>query len=307
MDLTNPIFNDEEAARKHLERIRWPHGPACPHCGEAENIRKMEGKSHRPGLYKCRSCRKPFSVTVKTIFERSKIPLHKWVLATHLMCSSKKGYSAHQLHRTLGVTYKTAWFMAHRIRESMRETKHDNKLGGGGSPVEADETYWGNKGKHRKGARGWAHKEKILSLVDRKTGKVRSFHVASVNAKTLRPILNQQIEADSHLMTDEAGVYRSKRPNIAADYSNHSVVVHHIGEYVRGDAHTNTVEGYFSILKRGMNGVYQHCSPAHLKRYVGEFDFRYNYRSGLGYDDIDRASIALKGADGKRLMYGGPN
>lgn len=185
LTLNNPIFNDEDEARKFLEKTRWPDGPICPHCGVIDEAHRLDGKAHRKGLMQCKACRKQFSITVGTIFERSKVPLHKWLLATHLLTSSKKGYSAHQLHRNIGVTYKTAWFMAHRIREAMREPNHDDddKFGSGGSAVEADETYWGNKGKHRKGARGWAHKEKILSLVDRKSGRVRSFHVATVNAR----------------------------------------------------------------------------------------------------------------------------
>ncbi len=297
-DLTNPIFHDENAARGYLEQTRWPNGPFCPHCGEAENIRKLEGTSHRPGLYQCRSCREQFTITVGTLYERSKVPLHKWMLATHLMTSSKKGYSAHQLHRTIGVTYKTAWFMAHRIREAMREPSHDSKLGSGGGTVEADETYWGNKGKQRKGARGYAHKKKVVSLVER-GGKVRSYHVKEVNSATLRPILQEQIAAEAKLMTDEAKVYKS----IGKGFASHETVTHSIDEYVRGNVHTNTIENYFSVLKRGMTGVYQHCGKQHLKRYVGEFDFRYNNRVRLGIDDAARTLTALKGITGKRLTY----
>ena len=297
-DLTNPIFHDENAARGYLEQTRWPNGPFCPHCGEAENIRKLEGTSHRPGLYQCRSCREQFTITVGTLYERSKVPLHKWMLATHLMTSSKKGYSAHQLHRTIGVTYKTAWFMAHRIREGMREPLYDTQLGSGGGTVEADEAYWGNKGKQRKGARGYAHKEKIVSLVER-GGKVRSYHVKEVNSATLRPILQEQIAAEAKLMTDEAKVYKS----IGKDFASHETVTHGIAEYVRDNVHTNTIENYFSVLKRGMTGVYQHCGKQHLKRYVGEFDFRYNHRVRLGIDDAARTLAALQGIEGKRLTY----
>ena len=305
MYLDNPIFHDEDKAREHLEAVRWPNGPFCPHCGEAENVRKLEGKSHRPGLYQCRSCRQQFTVTVGTVFERSKVPIHKWLLATHLMCASKKGYSAHQLHRTIGVTYKTAWFMAHRIREAMRENSN-GPLGSGGGTVEADETYWGNtrskKRQKPKGARGYAHKEKIVSLVER-GGRVRSDHVPEVNAETLRQHLTAQIHQSAKLMTDESSLYTK----VGREFADHGVVNHSIDEYVRGSAHTNTIEGYFSILKRGLKGTYHHVEPHHLKRYVGEFDFRYNYRIRLGYDDTARAEIALRGIGGKRLTYRRPH
>ena len=302
-DLTDPIYQDADMAREHLESIRWPDGPFCPHCGEAEAITKLKGKSHRPGLYKCRSCRKPFSVTVGTVFERSKVPLNKWVLATHLMSASKKGMSAHQMHRMLGVTYKTAWFMAHRIREAMRDL-NAGPMGGSGKTVEADETFIGGKEKNRHKSKrakkrlggSWG-KETVFSLVERE-GKVRSVHTPSVSASTLRPILVAQIDADTTLVTDDAGQYR----HMHRDF-DHEVVNHGIGEYVRGDAHTNTVEGYFSILKRGVTGTYHHVSQQHLKRYLAEFDFRYNEREALGVDDSDRARKALQGIWGKRLTY----
>ncbi len=297
-DLNNPIFQDKDAARAYLEAIRWPDGAFCPHCGEAEKVSALKGKSHRPGLYQCKSCRKQFSVTVGTLFERSKVPLNKWLLATHLLCSSKKGMSTHQLHRMLGVTYKTAWFMTHRIREAMREPVLPDSLGGGGSTVEADETYWGDKGKHRK-ARSPNPKEKVLTLIER-GGRARSFHVESVKGETLKPILKEQIKADTHLMTDDAKVYKK----IGIAFASHNTVNHSIGEYVRGNIHSNTVEGYFSILKRGLVGTYQHVSAKHLKRYLGEFDFRYNYRTKLGYTDKQRADAALRGIEGKRLTYG---
>lgn len=306
-DLKNPIFNDDEKAREHLEMIRWPSGPFCPHCGELENVRRMEGKSHQSGMLYCRACRKKFTVTVGTIFERSHIPLSKWMLAYHLMCASKKGISAHQLHRMLGVTYKSAWFMAHRIRETMKPGD-PSPLGGSGKIVEADETYVGGKekNKHAKDrkhqGRGPVGKKAVLSLVER-GGKVRSTHVPAVNAKTLAPILSEQLHASTRLMTDEARVYMP----IGKDFAEHHAVNHGIGEYVRGDAHTNTIEGYFSIFKRGMNGTYQHCSERHLKRYLCEFDFRYNNRIGLGVDDNERAMRALKGVTGKRLTYNQPN
>lgn len=305
INLTDPIYNDENKARAYLEGIRWPDGPYCPHCGEADSaqITKMRGKSHRPGLYKCKSCRKAFTVTVGTLFERSKVPLHKWVLATHLLCSSKKGMSAHQLHRMLGVTYKTAWFMAHRIRESMRD-QHPGPMGGPGKTVEADETYWSGQKETFVSGRGWIkrpgtkHSMKILTLVERE-GRARSFHVPEVNAKTLRPILVQQIDRKSRLMTDEARVYRK----VGKEFSKHERVNHSIHEYVRGDAGTQVIENYFSIFKRGLTGVYQHVSPKHLKRYLCEFDFRYNERVGLGVSDAQRAAKALHGIAGKRLTY----
>ncbi|MCP5137594.1 MAG: IS1595 family transposase [Gammaproteobacteria bacterium] len=304
-DLTAPIYTDPEAARQHLEAIRWPNGTACPHCGEAENVKPLHGASHRNGLYKCYSCKGHFSVTVGTVFEKSKVPLNKWVLAAHLFASSKKGISAHQLHRTLGVTYKTAWFMMHRLREAARDDNPDS-MGGGGTVVEVDETFIGHdtsiKPRGQKKGRGYHHKQKVLALVER-GGRVRSTHVPAVNAATLRPILREQIKADSHIMTDEAGQYCLTKTPLSAEFLSHEYVQHGIGEYVRGDIHTNTIEGYFSIFKRGMKGIYQHCRPHHLKRYLCEFDFRYNFRVALGYSDDERAELLLKGIDGKRLTY----
>jgi transposase-like protein len=299
-DLNKPKFQDADKAREYLENLRWPNGPVCPHCGNLGGW-PIEGEKSRPGLYKCTAypCRKQFTVTVGTVFERSKIPLNKWLIAVHLMCASKKGVSAHQLHRMLGVTYKTAWFMSHRIREAMTEAP-DGLLGSGGGIVEADETF-GNERKPRqqgKKGRGYEHKTKILSLVER-SGRVRSFHVPAVNAETLKPYLKAHIAADARLMTDEAGQYRS----IGNEFSEHGVVHHGIGEYVRGDIHSNTVESYFSIFKRGLKGTFHHVSAKHLNRYCGEFDFRYNYRSAAGFGDNERANIALLGIAGKRLMY----
>jgi transposase-like protein len=303
--LNSPHFQDADAAREYLEAIRWPEGPVCPHCGLMGEAYRLVGKGGkkgekaRAGLLKCAGCRKQFSVTVGTVFERSKIPLNVWLQATFLLCSSKKGMSSHQLHRTLGVTYKTAWFMSHRIREAMREL-NPPKMGGGGGFVEADETFWGNKGKNKRQggkppARGWHHKEKIFSLVER-GGKVRSWHVDKVNAATLRPIIREQVHADTHIRTDEGSHYHG----IGEHFASHETVTHSIHEYVRGDAHTNVIENYFSILKRGMNGIYQHCGKAHLKRYVGEFDFRYNHRE---ISDPERTDTALAGIEGKRLTY----
>ncbi len=294
-------FHDEDAARKYLETLRWPNGPICPHCGTSGRVCRIEsqskekGKGARPGLLFCGECRKQFSVTVGTVFEHSKVPLHKWVLATHLLCSSKKGISSHQLHRILDVTYKTAWFMTHRIREAM---KIDNpEMLGGNNPVEADETFVGNK-PGKKIRRGFGHKNAVFSLVER-NGEVRSFHVANVTANTLKPILKEQVTSAAHLMTDDAGQYRL----IGPEFAKHDVVVHSVGEYVRGNVHTNTVECFFSIFKRGIYGVYQHVSPCHLHRYTTEFDFRYNHREKLGFDDTEREAAALQGISGKRLTY----
>ena len=296
-DLTSPIYRDNDAARRYLESVRWPDGPYCPHCGVFDGVHRLGGKAGAAGLLHCRTCRKKFTVTVGTLYERSHIPLHKWLLATHFLSASKKGMSAHQLHRMLGVTYKTAWFMAHRIREGMRDIKPD-PVGGQNKVVEADETYIGGKAKNR--AFGPPpKKEAVFALVERE-GKVHSFHVPAVNAKTLRPILVTHADRDSYLMTDEAGAYI----RVGREYSGHGTVNHSINEYVRGGFwYTNTVENYFSILKRGITGVYQHVSQQHLKRYLGEFDFRYNEREGLGVTDDERAVKALKGITGKRLTY----
>ena len=295
--LNEPWFNDAEAAREHLEAIRWPNGPICPHCGGVEKIHKVTGTKHRAGLYACRDCNGHFTVTVGTLFERSHIPLHKWFQAVYFLCSSKKGMSAHQLHRTLGVTYKTAWFMFHRIREGMKEGSWPGQLGGTGKTVEADETFIGNR-KDRQKARGFRHKHAVVSLVER-GGKVRSFKVEGVNTNTLRKVLLEQVDPASTLMTDDANFYK----RIGKEFADHQAVNHSEEEYVRGLAHTNTIEGYFSIFKRGMKGVYQHCGEKHLKRYLTEFDFRYNHRASLGWNDQQRTIAALKGIDGRRLTY----
>jgi transposase-like protein len=293
--LSNPRFHDEKAARKHLEALRWPSGPVCPHCGGTERNSRLNGKAHREGLLFCGDCRTQFSVTVGTVFERSKVPLHKWLLATHLLCSSKKGISSHQIHRTLGVTYKTAWFMTHRIREAMKDTSID-KLGGAGTSgiVEADETYFGKTKGHGKGPH-LSKKQKVVALVER-NGRVRAFHVPTVNVNTLKPILEGQVSESARLMTDEAPMYNK----IAKSFKSHETVNHGAKEYARGDVTTNTVEGYFGILKRGIHGIYQHVSPEHLNRYVNEFAFRYNQRK---VTDSERAESALRGIEGKRLTY----
>jgi transposase-like protein len=296
-EMSDPIYHNEDAAREHLEALRWPDGPVCPHCGALEAATKLTGKSTRPGVYKCKACRKPFSATVGTVFERSHIPLHKWLFANHLICSSKKGISAHQLHRTLNVTYKTAWFMAHRLREAMKEPAWPGPLGGEGKTVEADETFIGNKA-GRKKTRGFRHKRAVMSLVER-GGRVRSFHIDDVNPNTLRKVLVTQVDRKSALMTDDSHFYKP----VGKEFTSHESVNHSEEEYVRGLAHTNTIEGFFSIFKRGMIGVYQHCGEQHLKRYLTEFDFRYNHRASLKINDEMRAAALLKGIEGRRLTY----
>jgi transposase-like protein len=294
-ELNNATFQDETKAREWLEAQLWPNGPVCPHCGVLEVSTPI---ATRAGWYQCNSCRKQFSVTVGTLFERSHIPLNKWLMAAFLICASKKGMSTHQLHRMLGVSYKSTWFMMHRIREAMREGKL-GPLGGAGKFVEVDETYVGGKARNR-AYREPRPKEAVMALVERE-GTVRSFHLrtATVTAATVRPIIAEVLSTDSHLRTDESGIYWK----IGEEFASHRTVNHSANEYVRGDAHTNTIDGYFSILKRGIYGTYHHVSQTHLKRYLGEFDFRYNYRTALGFTDRERATIALKGIVGKRLTY----
>ena len=297
-DLTNPIYSDANKAREHLEALHWPHGPVCPRCGTLDRITKLAGKSTRPGVYKCNECAKPFTVTVGTIFEDSKIPLNKWLLAFRLLNSAKKGFSAHELHRDLGITYKSAWFMAHRIREAM--AGDDSPLGGPETVVEADETYVGGKARNR-ATRKPAPKKEVVALVER-DGMARSFHVANVNAKTLRPLIVTNVDRSAHLMTDESPVYT----RVGREFNGHSSVNHSASEYVTtgGFKHSNTVENFFSIFKRGVIGTYHHMSEAHLARYCREFDFRYNTRK---LTDSERTIEAIKGARGKRLMYRQPS
>ena len=304
LNLKAKIFTDEIAARKHLEKLQWPDGPICPHCGVVNEATELRGDSTRPGVYKCRPCQKPFSVTVGTVFERSKIPLTKWLLATELLTSGKKGVSSHQLHRMLGVTYKTAWFMSHRIREAMTPKAGYDPLGGAGKIVEADETYLLKQSGKRKapGAGGYAHKMKVLTLVER-GGKIRSFKLRDGTKAEIMPTLHQHVHRDSTLHTDGAQLYKySDLPAPSGVVAKHESV-DHVKEFVRGDVHTNTAEGFFSVFKRGMVGTYQHCGEQHLQRYLAEFDFRASYRAKLGFDDNERAAIALQGITGKRLTY----
>jgi transposase-like protein len=308
-DLLNPIFQDEAKAREWLEARIWANGRFCPHCGAIDQSTLMQGKSHRPGLYQCNSCREPFTVTVGTLYERSHIPLNKWLAATHLLMASKKGMSAMQIHRMLGVSYKSAWFMCHRIRESLRDTKLDTPLGGQNKVVEVDETYVGgketnkHKGKRQKGMQGGKGKEPVVALVER-DGRIRSQHMPEVTSKNLRAALHAQVDKDSYLMTDDASVYVP----IGKTFAGHGTVNHSIEEYVRGGFwHTNTVEGYFSILKRGIVGTYHHVSQQHLKRYLAEFDYRYNERQAVGVNDAERMEKSVSGIVGKRLTYRRPN
>lgn len=303
-------FQDPRKAAEYLELIRWPNGPVCPHCGEAER-KPYALKSKTRTLWKCAACRKQFTVTVGTIFEGSHIPLNKWLLAFYLLCSSKKGMSAHQLHRMLGVTYKSAWFMAHRIRYAMEQPPFARQLTG---TVEADETYVGGKVRRsnvkqfrpldpkqpdlrlRKTGRG-SDKTPVMLLVER-GGEARSFRMANVTADSLGGAIRRHVSHDAHLRTDSFPSYKK----VGKEYASHLMVDHRF-EYVRGDAHTNTAENYFSILKRGIDGVYHHISEAHLPRYLAEFDFRYNNRSGMGVTDAERTVRALQGVVGKRLTY----
>jgi transposase-like protein len=300
--LNQPFMYDEEAAYAFVESKIWPQGPVCPHCGGTERNKRMEGKATRVGLYKCYDCRQQFTVKVGTIFESSHIKMHLWLQAIFLMASSKKGISSNQLHRTLGITLKSAWFMSQRIREAMRDDS-GFILGGGGSIVEADETYMGaNKGEKAK--KGGSHRAKVLSLVSRE-GKTRSFHVANVDADNLKPILLANIAKDSHLMTDGARHYK----HLGKEFDLHESTNHSQKEYakpskVKGvSAHSNTVEAYFGILKRGIVGTYHHVSEHHLQRYVNEFDFRFSNRTANGVEDFERAVNLLVGVKGKRLTY----
>lgn len=308
VNLRSPIYHDDDAARAHLESVLWPNGPVCPHCGVmGDRIHLMHGKTTRPGLYKCKDCRKPFTVTVKTVMERSKVPLSKWVLAAQIMASSKKGFSALQLQRMIGTNYETAWFLFHRLREAADDIKTAGPLGGSGSVIEADETYVGgleeNKHANKRlhAGRGAVGKMPVVALIERK-GKSRSFHVANVTSETLRPILQKHADAKSVLMTDESQVY----PTLGDEFSRHYKVNHRKGKYVDhgGYAHTNSAESHFALFKRGVIGTYHSLSEAHLQRYLNEFDFRANTRH---LSDAERATVLLAGAKGKRLLYRNPD
>lgn len=314
--LNAPHFHEEGAAFAKLESVLWPDGPVCPHCGNTERIYALEGVRSKPskknpegvvrhGLKKCGACRKQFTVRVGTVFESSHIPLHKWLQIVFLICSSKKGISAHQLHRTVEVTYEAAWFAAHRVREAMRVGPLAPPMGGG-HEVEIDETYIGTKDGAPKKAGGYGHKRTVITLVTR-LGEARSFHVDKATIATVMPIVRENLSQEAVVATDESRIYDRLTDHVAA----HGRVNHFRDEYVspersewfRGDIHTNTAENYFSIFKRGMKGVYQHCGEKHLHRYLSEFDFRYSNRSKLGVEDVERSERALRGAKGKRLTY----
>jgi transposase-like protein len=318
-NLQNPVFTDENKAREWLEARVWPQGPICPHCGNAdpEKITDLNGKAHRPGLYQCNEpeCREQFTVTVKTVFERSHIPLTKWLAALFLLTASKKGVSAHQVHRSLGISYKSAWFMMHRLREALRAGGLA-PMGGPGKITEIDETVFGKlEGAPKRTYQGYGQQWRnvVMSLVTR-SGSVRSFHIEGTTSAQVLPIIKANLQAETFVMTDEGSWYRS----LGESFAYHEAVNHSEKEYVRRDfswhtgkltrikISTNTVEGYFSIFKRGMRGVYQHCKEKHLHRYLAEFDFRYNTRTALGYNDFQRAEIAAKGIVGKRLTYRRP-
>jgi len=298
--LSRPEFHSEEAAFAHLEKIVWADGVVCPHCGATDRITKVTAnpaKRIRMGLHRCGHCKGQFTVKVSTVFEHARIPLHKMLQAVYLMTSSKKGISAHQLHRILEITYKSAWFLAHRIREAMRSGSLA-PFGSNGGAVEVDETFIGRKkGSKIKGA--YHHKMAVLGLVDRETGRSRLFHVEKAAGKLIQPIVLANFAREARLMTDENTMYRK----IGRQFAEHSAVKHYEKEYVRGDVTTNTVEGAFSIFKRGMKGVYQHCGEKHLHRYLAEFEFRYSNREAVGCNDTDRSVEAMKGIVGKRITY----
>jgi len=299
--LSEPHFHNEEAAFAYVEARLWPNGPVCKHCGGTARIGKLKGKTTRPGLYKCYACRKPFTVRMGTVFESSHVPLLYWLQAIYLMASSKKGISTRQLQRTFGGSMTTSWFLSHRIREAMKTLGVEPPMGGEGGIVEIDETFIGKKA-DMSVQRGYAHKHAVMSLVERRPegARIRSFHVSGTSAAVLLPVIKVHVSAATHVMTDEAGQYAQ----LAKHFAAHDFTTHSKGEYVRdGFIHTNTVEGFYSVFKRGMVGIYQHCAEHHLHRYVAEFDFRYNNRIKLGVDDKQRADLIVSGAKGKRLTY----
>src|ERR1700730_16786364 len=303
-----PHFHNEDAARIWFEAARWPTGPICPHCKSAKYY-----ATKKAGRYRCGSatCRKDFTIMTGSVMERSHAKLTQWAAAFHMAASSKKGFSAHQLHRELGCQYNTAWFMFHRVREAMRRGGLElPPLGGEGLTVEADETYFGQQENpqlpaYRKGqpykrkGRGPAGKRAVIALVER-GGEVRSFHPAIADGMSVNAIVRKNIARETRLLTDESKYYT----NVGKEFSAHETVTHSRGEYVRGDVHTNTIEGFFSIFKRGMRGIYQHCAEKHLHRYLAEFDFRYNTRK---LTDMERTVLAVRGGEGKRLTYHQPH
>jgi transposase-like protein len=293
----NPVYFDEERSREYMEKIRWPNGRFCTKCGECERTSFVKSKNHRPGLYYCNSCKSTFTVTTGTIFHGSKVSLNRWLYLIYLMSAHPKGINAMQVSRMIGVTYKTLWFMCHRLREAMIIDTAD-KLGGEYRPVEIDETYWGNKGRDYWGKRGWSHKMKIVSIVER-DGQKRSFHVQEVNAKTITPLLKKNIHADSRIMTDEAKVY----VRLNQHFYSHESVNHSKREYARDDVTTNTVEGSFSSVKRAFYGIFHSVSSKHLQRYLNELDFKWNHPGKSRAACIERVKATLKGAEGKRLKY----
>lgn len=301
--LNEPYFHDEAAAFAALERILWPEGPTCPHCGGVDRINRLEGVKDkkgrvRLGLWKCYHCKGQFRCTKGTVFESAHLKLHQWFQVAYLLCSSKKGISSNQLARTLGCTVNTAWFASHRIREAMRAGELAVPFGTGGGIVEADETFIGRKaGQPVRSA--WHHKMKVLTLIDRDSRKAKSTVIDDLTHADIGPVLRKNLARETRLMTDEAGHYKA----LGREFAAHDVVFHKGKEYVRGDVHTNTAEGYFSVFKRGMKGVYQHCNERHLHRYLAEFDFRYNNRVALGVNDGGRTTTALRGIVGKRLTY----
>ncbi|MFZ0423468.1 MAG: IS1595 family transposase [Xanthobacteraceae bacterium] len=300
----DPMFHDEDRAREALEAELWPNGVICRHCGNSdpEKIAKMQGKSHRPGLYYCHECNGQFTVTVGTVLERSKVPLTKWLMAAHMVNSGKNGVSAHEIHRTLGVTYKTAWFMMHRLREAMQET-NPTPMGGEGKSIQADETYYGNSKRAKSYRKGHSHKASIVALVEPQ-GRARAFHVKKADSKTVREILVTNAHRSSELNTDESALYRKVGP----EFAKHKTVMRGSpgweGFYVGKDgATTNAAENFFGNFKRSMKGTYRFCSEQHLQRYLNEFQFRHNHRTKLGFNDGERTAAALKGIEGKRLTY----
>jgi transposase-like protein len=301
-DLLAPQFTDEDTAIAHVEASRWPDEVICPHCG-SDNVTRMGGRT-QAGYFMCNGCRDKFTCRTGTVMERSHIPVHKWLLAIHLLNSSKKGMSAHQLHRMLGVTYKSAWFLAHRIREAM-VSKSPAPMGGKGQQVQADETYYGNTSKRAKGyKKGHKNKSSVVALVDPATGECRAFKVKNADSSSVRNVVVRNVLRSSILVTDSAHLYTE----MGKEFADHQKVWHAANEYVNAQGFTtNNVENFFGVFKKGMVGVYHFCSEKHLHRYLTEFSFRYSNRVGLGVSDVERAALTLKGIEGKRLTYRRPD